>query len=497
MQGSYLDLLSEEEKMRAIQAEYRTNLSEFIRGCFRVVDPNASYKHNWHIDLIAEYLQACRDRQITRLIINIPPRFLKSISVSVAFPAYLLGHNPGEQIMCASYSSDLSMKHSVDCRAVIQTEWYKWLFPHVQLLEDQNTKAKYVTTERGFRIATSTGGTVTGEGGNFLIVDDPLSTLQARSTAERDNANIWFDQSFSTRLNDKEKGVIIVIMQRLHQDDLTGHLLEKGGWEHLKIQLISEQKKIFDFGNFKKTMEEGELLHPQRMGAELIEKEKRALGAFAFSGQYMQNPSPTGGGEFMREWLMFYKGKLSSSAYNCYIMIDPASSKKKSSDYTCMCVVGLGQDRNMYVLDIVRDKLNLREREDALFQLHAKYKPKYVLYERYGMQLDAEYMKKAMDERNYRFFITEIGGSLSKEDRIRRLIPYFYEQRIYLPEKLVKTNYEGIVVDLIEEFIEEEYLAFPISLHDDMLDALSRLLDATLEWPGGNNVDYHALYGGR
>ena len=199
----------------------------------------------------------------------------------------------------------------------------------------------------------------------------------------------------------------------------------------------------------------------------------------------------------MREWLMFYKGKLSSSAYNCYIMIDPASSKKKSSDYTCMCVVGLGQDRNMYVLDIVRDKLNLREREDALFQLHAKYKPKYVLYERYGMQLDAEYMKKAMDERNYRFFITEIGGSLSKEDRIRRLIPYFYEQRIYLPEKLVKTNYEGIVVDLIEEFIEEEYLAFPISLHDDMLDALSRLLDATLEWPGGNNVDYHALYGGR
>jgi predicted phage terminase large subunit-like protein len=162
-----------------------------------------------------------------------------------------------------------------------------------------------------------------------------------------------------------------------------------------------------------------------------------------------------------------------------------------------MCVVGLGQDRNIYVLDWIRDKLNLREREDALFYLHKKYKPKYVLYERYGMQLDAEYMKKAMDERNYRFFITEIGGSLSKEDRIRRLIPYFFEQRIFLPEVLIKTDYEGVVVDLIEEFIEEEYLAFPVGIHDDMLDAFSRLFDAQLEWPGGNTVDYYQLYKGR
>ena len=211
-------------------------------------------------------------------------------------------------------------------------------------------------------------------------------------------------------------------------------------------------------------------------------------GSYGFSGEDQQNPAPEGGGEFRKEWLNYYQGKISGANLNCYIMVDPANSKRKESDYTSMCVVGLGADKNIYILDWVRDKLNLREREEALFDLHKKWKPKYVLYEKYGMMVDADVMRNAMNERNYRFTISEVAGQLSKEDRIRRLIPYFYEGRVWLPEQLIRSTFEGLPVDLIEEFIYQEYLTFPVGLHDDMIDSLSRRLDANLIWPGESQV---------
>src|SRR6185437_12894916 len=402
---------------------------------------------------------------------------------------------PAEKIMCASYSAALSKKHSLDCRALIQSDWYQLLFPEVKLLDDQNTQTKFMTDKRGYRFATSVGGTATGEGGNFLIVDDPHSAEQGQSMIEREAALRWLDQTYSTRLNDIKSGVMIVIMQRLHYADLTGHLLEIGGWEHLKIPVESEERTVYSIGSFRKVYEEGELLHESRMGQDELDVKKRQLMAYGYAGQYMQNPSPTGGGEFKKEWIQFYKGKLTPSSMNTYIMVDPANSKKKTSDYTCIIVLGLAADKNFYVLDMVRDKLDIRERRETLFSLHAKYRPKYVLYEKYGMQVDADVMRVAMDDLNYRFTITEVGGALSKNDRITNLQPYFFEGRIWFPEQLIKTNYEGIVVDLVEEFIQEEYLAFPVGIHDDMMDALSRILDApALIWPGDSSVDYHKLY---
>lgn len=469
----------------------KTNFSEYTRRVFGIIDPVAEYMHNWHIDLISEYLAACERREIKRLIINIPPRFLKSITCSVAFPSWVLGHNPSQKVICISYSHALAAKHSNDTKAVMNTDWYKCLFPRTRLTKENETLL--ATSELGYRICTSTNGVLTGLGGDYIILDDPLSVATAQSMRERDKANVWMD-SLSTRLNDKRTGVMIVIMQRLHCNDTTGYLLEKGGWEHLKIPVTSEIKHVYQIGNFKKEVEDGELLHPSRFGPEEIEMSKRELKAYAFSGQYQQNPAPTGGGEFIREWLQFYKNRLNPTSYNCYIMVDPANSKKTTSDYTSMVVVGLGADKNFYILDWVRDRLNIREREERLFALHAKWKPKYVLYEKYGLMVDVDTMREAMNYRNYRFVITEVGGSMSKVDRILRLQSYFYDGRFWFPEQLIRANYEGKSIDLIEEFINQEYLTFPVSVHDDMLDSLSRILDApNLVWPGEDQFDYYAF----
>lgn len=153
--------------------------------------------------------------RIKRLIINMPPRYMKSIAVSVAWPAWLLGRRPQSKIIVASYSAALSLKHSLDCRHVVQSDWYRRVFPAVELAADQNQKHRFSTTRRGFRLATSIGGTVTGEGGDVLIVDDPHDPRRANSARLRQAALDWFDQTFSSRLDDKRRGVIVVVMQRL------------------------------------------------------------------------------------------------------------------------------------------------------------------------------------------------------------------------------------------------------------------------------------------
>ena len=483
-----------DEDLAYADAVSRTDLATYIQQCFEIVSPNQSYIGNWHIDLIAEHLQACFEGKISRLIINIPPRHLKSISVAVAFTTWLLGKNPSEQILCSSYSQRLAEQHSLDARAIVEHPWYQRVFPSTKLVHDQNTKAKFMTTKRGFRMATSVGGAAIGMGGNFLIVDDALSSEQAHSEIQRETANRWFDQTFTTRLNDKKGGCIIVVMQRLHENDLTGHLLRKGGWTHLCIPAIETEDKTYSIGDYSYDRREGELLHEARMGHDEMDREKNELGAYGFSGQYQQQPSPEGGGAFRKDWLQYYEN-ISHEGMNKYIFIDPANSKKKKSDYTAAIVIGCSDDGNIYVLDIVRDKLDVRERQELVFDLHKKYKPKLVAYEKYGMQTDVDWIKKAQEENNYRFRLEEVGGPLSKEGRIERLIPYFFDHKIYLPKRLYKSDYENKLVDVVDSFIHQEYATFPVGLHDDMLDAMSRLCDVRLEFPNtSNRIDYNALY---
>lgn len=232
------------------------------------------------------------------------------------------------------------------------------------------------------------------------------------------------------------------------------------------------------------------LLAPER----LVEK-RRDMGPYTFGCQMLQDPKADETQGFKREWLKYYGGKIDHSNMVKVIICDPANEKKATADYTSIWVLGFNSDQKIYALDIVRDRLNLTERTAAIFALHRAYHPEQVGYERYGMQSDIEHIKSEMDRRVYNFAITELGGPMPKPDRIRRLIPKFEQGQIILPEKFMRQNYEGRTEDLTRVFVDEEYMAFPVSAHDDMLDALARVCDEKIVatfpmgWDNDDEID--------
>ena len=242
--------------------------------------------------------------------------------------------------------------------------------------------------------------------------------------------------------------------------------------------------------------------HPGKMGGtedgesvfwpeEIHQAKRRDMGPYTYAAQILLNPKADALQGFRREWLRKYK-TLKQEKMNWYLVCDGASSKKRGSDYTAMWAVGLGVDGNYCCVPEVRDRLNLKERADRLFDLHRKYRPLQVRYEKYGLMADIEHFQQRMENENYRFTITEVAGQTSKEDRVKRLIPLFEAGRIWLPESLHVTDWQKVPVDNVRAFVEEEYMAFPVGLHDDMLDALARIAepDLKLVFPKAEKPEY-------
>lgn len=223
---------------------------------------------------------------------------------------------------------------------------------------------------------------------------------------------------------------------------------------------------------------------PVLLSAETVAEKRRDMGPYTFACQMLLNPKGDETQGFKDDWLRYYDGDAFFGT-NRYVLVDPASGKKKQSDYTAAWVIGLGKDKNYYVLEMVRDRLNLTQRCKLVMDLHRKWKPLDVRYEKYGLQADIEHIQYVQGEENYRFDITEVGGETAKNDRIKRLIPLFEQKRIYLPRSQHRTNYEGRTEDMVHSFINDEFRAFPVSLHDDMLDSLARIAepDLPLTWP--------------
>ncbi len=226
---------------------------------------------------------------------------------------------------------------------------------------------------------------------------------------------------------------------------------------------------------------------PVLLTKERLMEKRRDQGPYTFACQMLQNPKADDNQGFDRNWIKYYE-KINQNSGNVYIVMDPASGKKKNNDYTAGWVLMLGKDKNIYVLDGIRDRLSLKERAEKLFDWHRKYKPireHGVRYEKYGKDADIEHIESKMEDEGYRFPITEVGGRTSKNDRIKRLMPYFEQGRIFMPRSLWKTDYQRQTRDIVQDFIEEEFVAFPVSAHDDMLDAMARILepDLPLVWP--------------
>lgn len=219
---------------------------------------------------------------------------------------------------------------------------------------------------------------------------------------------------------------------------------------------------------------------PVLMSLEDLEKKRKLMGEYVFSCQLLLNPTATSLQNFKFEWLKYYGGWSKGMEGNIYIIVDPANSKKKTSDYTAIMVILAAPDGNIYVLDMIRDRLNLRERTDALFKLVHKYRPIRVGYEKYGKDADIEHIEEKQDQLNYHFQIIALGGKMAKNDRISKLVPDYEAGKIFLPREMIKQNHEGKFEDLTQIFIKEEFLTFPTPQHDDMLDCLARYKDEDL-----------------
>jgi hypothetical protein len=281
----------------------------FTQKCFAHLNPRTRLLLNWHIEVMMAKLEACRLGKIKRLIINVPPRHLKSHCGSIAFPAWVLGHDPSAQILCLSYAQDLSDKLARDFRSLMFAQWYRALFATRPLNRTQALH-EFETSQHGFRLATSVEGVLTGRGADFIIIDDPIKPDDALSLSRRESVNQWYDNTLFSRLNDKNTGCIILIMQRLHEDDLVGHVLNQEGWEVVSFPAIAEKDERFEietpYGIRHYRRRPGDILHPARESRDTLETIRRALGPFSFPSQYLQAPVPLGGGMVKTAWFKLY-----------------------------------------------------------------------------------------------------------------------------------------------------------------------------------------------
>jgi hypothetical protein len=268
-----------ENDPRLVEAILRADFYLFIQEIFPLVSPNSPLMRNWHLEAMAYALIRVLKGEIRRLIITVPPRSLKSICASVAFPAFALGHRPQLRFICASYAENLARAHSRSCRDAMRSPLYQRLFPHTKIVLGQDNQMEFATTRGGYRMSTSVGGTLTGRGGNFVIIDDPMKAQDTFSEPARETVLEWFGHTLLSRLDNKAEDSIVLVMQRLHVDDLAGHLLDQGGWTHLNLPAIAESEHDVSIGPGRvHRRRPGELLHADREPQSVLDEAKSEMG---------------------------------------------------------------------------------------------------------------------------------------------------------------------------------------------------------------------------
>jgi len=361
----------------------RQDFASFARRAFAELNPRTGFAFGWHFEIIAAQLAAVFAGRTHRLIINLPPRHLKSHLASVAFPAWCLGRNPSAQILCVSYAQELADKLSRDCRRVVASDWYRQIFP-TRLSAQRQAVPEFETTAQGCRIATSVGGVLTGRGADIIIIDDPLKPEEALSDAHRESANEWFDHTLYSRLNDKHSGAIVVIMHRLHEDDLVGHVLGQENWELVRLPAIAEADETIFYDSLlgERCFERrrGEALHPAREPLAMLEQIRKTIGEYNFAGQYQQAPAPLGGGLVKAGWFRRYMAEEAPQFERIVQSWDTASKATELSDFSVCTSWGvLGKD--IYLIDVVRRRMEYPELKRAVRAEYERWRPEVVLIE--------------------------------------------------------------------------------------------------------------------
>ena len=448
------------------RAFLRRDLYAFTQRCFYELNPTKTFLPNWHIEVVASALEACRRGEITRLNINQPPRSLKSHCASVAFVAFLLGHDPSAQIICASYGQELASKHALDCRTILASGWYQDLFPHTRLSSERQAVQEFMTTQQGFRLSTSVGGALTGRGADFIIIDDPLKPDEALSDTQRKAGNAWFDNTLYSRLNDKRTGRIILIMQRLHEDDLVGHVLGKERWKVIRLPAIAEEDETHviqtPYGTRRFNRRAGEALHPEREPLEVLNHLREALGEYNFACQYQQAPAPLGGGLVKAEWFKAYTTADRPAKFEMIFQSwDTANKPTELSDYSVCTTWGV-KEKHVYLLHVFRKRLGYPELKRAVREQAEAFSPQTILIEdkASGTQLIQELVSEGMHA------IMKYESTMDKIMRMNSVTATIENGFVHLPDKAA----------WLDEY-RHELTSFPKGKYDDQADSTSQALD--------------------
>ncbi len=447
----------------SVQAALRTQLYPFSVRVMQNVMPGDGYLHNWHMVTICAQLERMIRGDAQRVIINIHPRMGKSLLCSVALPMYLMMQDPALQIMCLSCSEGLAADFHQKCRMISHKAWYRALNPALRFKDvGQSSLLKsssdiLQTSELGYRLASSIGGSFTGKGADWIIIDDPNDMASINSQAHRDKINNTFDTAIANRLNNKN-GRVLVVSQRGHVDDLSGHLLEKGGFERLKIEAIASEDQIFDMGKAPPHLrKKGDLIHPERFGQKELDERRRDLGASAFEAQYQQNPQPPDGVTFKKHWITFVD-KPPEFQY-VFITADVAQTLA-GGDYTAFIVWGY-HNGIWYVLQAHRVQYDMPGIIRYYQQLDTKYEPDLTVIESNGPGAGLALMLNEKDLPHVDH-TTVTGSKIVRALNVTELVS---------SGKVVFSRY----MQNRDAFLNE-LLSFPNDKHDDWVDTFTIIL---------------------
>jgi predicted phage terminase large subunit-like protein len=456
-------ILNQSEALAIEREACKRKLVRFIKEAWHVLEPQQPYIHNWHADHIAAHLEAVTRGEITRLVMNVPPGTSKSIITSVLWPAWEWGPCglPHMTYLTASHSEKFSIRDSLKMRRLVESEWFQTRWP-IELASDQNEKTKFQNLKLGERHASS-AKSLTGARSDRIIYDDPMSVEGARSDKEREHVIDIFKETLPTRLKSPKESAIIVIMQRLHDKDVTGYILSEGlGYEHLCLPMEFDpgRKHKNKYSEDPRTVE-GELLFPARFPKEVVDRDKKAMGSYAVAGQFQQSPSPEGGGLFKRSWWKFYQTPPASFK-RVIQSLDCAQKVGLSNDYS-VCTTWGETDNGYYLLDLWRQKVEAPDLERATISNAAKWNPTAVVIED---KSSGSSLIQSLRQKTRLPIIAYNPGSRDKVTRAIAATPMVESGRCYLPEGAA----------WVEDFIIE-LERFPNSTHDDMVDSLSILVD--------------------
>jgi predicted phage terminase large subunit-like protein len=455
--------LSLEALDRSLAAD---SLAEFVRQAWPLIEPETPLRWSWHLDAVCEYLEAVAGGDIRRLLINVCPRSGKSILISIMFPSWLWVRLPSSRLVFASYSAALSIDLSVKRRAVIQSPWYQQRWgSRVTMASDQNLKSEFANTASGRMIATSVDGSVTGRGGSYVVCDDLINPAMAESDLEREGAIRWFDETLGSRLDDKKTGRVVVIEQRTHQADLSGHLLAQGGWEHLCLPAEFERRTTIVMPRSLREVvkEEGQLLWADREGRAELDTARLRLGDYAYQCQYLQLPVARGGNRFKREWFGTFRS-VPQHFDQVVQSWDTAFKTSETSDYSACVTIGHLEERGqhgelpgLYVLHAWHGRVPFSELKRNAKEFARQWHADAVLVE------DMASGQSLLQELRIDTDLPLVPVKVSSDKLMRASAsePTISAGRVMVPESAA----------WVEEFLRE-VCAFPAGIHDDFVDAL-------------------------